>query len=363
MKIRIIKDHEKKSIYKQMIKKIYNKDQTFKNNKEGLFALVCNSKGVFYKKSKQVMITVSVEKDLHCQGVLICHEQQPKVLYLAFFEAVMEAKESVEHLLNYAEAYGKAQGCDKLVIGIDGHCNNGLGFVTIGSGHPSFGEAYNPAYYADFFKSFEGHTFVSYKDEVQSIAPRVEYLRNKLHLKMTPYTLEAADFSRKGLRASLKRYTDLNNNIFTDHSYYFRRDYDEDVELFKSMMPLMDHHNLLFVKKDGKDIGFILWYPDFNELVKKNKGAGILTFLQYKLLKRRPKTIKIVEIGVEAKYRGTPAIFILFNGVMEAAEKASHDSQQLISSWIHGDNSASRQITSRFAQKPYREYVTYEKKI
>lgn len=373
MEIKIIPAKAISSVYQQMIKTIYHQDPHFKNNKQGLLDLVCHPKSAFYQNSKQHRVAVMQNQTILCLAVLIQHKAKPEVLSIAFFEALPNAPEAVTFLMTYAKKHGKTLKATKMTIGIDGHCNHGLGFSLMTKGYPSFGEGYTPTYYLDYFKDFEQHRYISYEDRVAHIALVVNKYIEKMAKREADYTLEVSDFRRKltrqslkttqGFKQTMKRYTDLNNLLFKDHDYYFQREYEEDQELFQSMKPLLDNHNLIFIQKEGKDIGFILWYFDYNELVKPGYGAGVATFIKYRLLKKMPKKVKIVEIGVLPEYQGSPAILYLFREVMVRARQVNPGVEQLISSWISENNSPSRLVTSKFAKLEYRKYVTYERSI
>jgi len=367
MKIEKIPLHLWKKTFRQVISDIYSEDQSFKNNKEGIFSLVCNPRLSFYRKSKQEMIIIRENGIIQCFSVLICHEARSQVLCLSFFEARENAMDAVAALVNYAKNLGSEWGCKQLAIGLEGHCNYGLGFLYQGTGlhgqkTPSFGEAYSPLYYKDLLKEYHVHKYISFYDTIVQVKRRVSVYMERFEDAKHQYTFDYASFHGKGFVASMKRYTDLNNTIFAGHTSYFHRDYCEDIELFKSMAPLLNKENLIFIQKSGKDIGFILWYPDFNELVQVGKGAGLSTFFRYRVLKQMPSKVKIVEIGVDPRFRHSPAILFLFNAVIEATKHTSKYTH-LISSWIDEANVASSRVTEKFAHHHYKEFVTYEKNI
>jgi len=140
------------------------------------------------------------------------------------------------------------------------------------------------------------------------------------------------------------------------------RSYREDYHLFHSMRPLLKNENLIFAKKADKYIGFILWYPDFNELVAKGSGVGVLTFIKYKLFGKHPKAAKVVEIGIIDNYRNSSIMLMLFAKAIEAANRYKN-LNKILSSWILDENIPSKNTTQRYTKKPYKEFVTYEKDI
>ena len=201
---------------------------------------------------------------------------------------------------------------------------------------------------------------VSFRQDKAVIRGKVEEDAARILEKLPGVAFERPSFSRAGFTRAMEVYTRLNNSIFAGHRYYYPRTVAEDLELFRSMKPLLRPENLIFAKKDGQVIGYILWYPDFNELVRPGGTAGVATLLKYKILRRIPATGKVVEIGLEKKYERTGIIALLFREALNASHKKC---DKVISSWILEDNLSSGLAVRRYADQPYKEYFTYEKDL
>jgi len=339
-------------------KKIYGVDDSFKDNKAGIIKIVCGKNRHFYKNSKQTIISVKRNGEILCACVAIIHKNAPEMLSIAFFEALPDCREAVDMLMEHCQGWGRENKCAKMVISLDGHVNNGVAF-PVGGGFPSFGESYCPKYYHDYFENFSKIKLTSFYDDAKRVKaqmqrdlPQIEKIRGKI-------SLEYADFGW-GFGKTMERYTDLNNRIFPGHKYYFPREYKEDYDLFADMRPLLKNENLIFAKCEGEYVGFILWYPDFNELVPSGQGASVLTFFRYKILRRNPEAVKVVEIGVDRKFRRYGTIAALFNAALEATGKST---RKILSSWILDENIKSKAITMRYITKRYKDYYAYEKEI
>ena len=344
--------------YLSFMRTVYKDDANFKDNKTGVIKIACQKSRPFYRATLQEIVCVKNNGRILCACVLISNTRASGDLYLSFFEALPDCKDAVSILVDHADFFGKKHGCSKLVVALDGHVNYSVGFgQDIES--PSFGESYSPAYYHDYFDEFTKVKFVSYYDSRMLVHERIERDLKRFEDNVDETSLEHADFGR-GFEATMRRYTDLNNEIFAGHKYYSSRNYDEDMDLFRDMIPLLNNSNLIFAKQDGKDIGFVLWYPDFNELVPIGKGASVLTYIQHKLLGKQPKTAKVVEIGVLPEYRQKCVVLSLFAAALESC---SADVDKIISSWILDENSKSKAITRRYTSILNKEYFTYEKEI
>lgn len=344
--------------YLDFMKKVYKDDKNFKDNKTGVINIVCNENRAFFKASLQEMVAVKENGQILCACVLIINKKAPKELCVSFFEALPKCDEAVSMLLNYAEDFGRRNSCSKLVVALDGHVNYSVGFGG-NTGTPSFGESYSPLYYHKYFENYTKVKFVSFFDDAHLVKERIDEDIEKFKKQIDKISIEYADFG-KGFYKTMKRYTDLNNRIFEGHRYYSYRDYDEDVDLFKDLRPLLKNHNLIFAKLKGEDIGFILWYPDYNELVPVGKGASIMTFVKYKIFGKRPETSKVMEIAVAQEYRQFGAVLALFDAAIKSTSK---NTKKILSSWILDENSKSKAITFRYSKQHYKEFFTYEKEI
>lgn len=351
------------SEYFKFIDEIYEADEFFKDNKKGLINVICSEKSAFYKKSKQKMIRVTHGGQTLCQCILIYPNNSKEELSFSFFEALKGVEEAVNILMDEGISFGKSLGAKKIIIGLDGHCNNALGYIKKVEDFPGFGEVYNKDYYGDYFADnslYKEIKFVSFKGKIAKLRDKLERDSEKLFQRMWDIEFEKGDFSNSGFEKTMKRYTDFGNNVFGGHDYYYRRDYDEDYELFDSMRILLKNENMIFAKKDGEDIGLIFWYPDFNELVGKGKGAGIWTVIKYRVLGIRPKVIKIMEIGLKEKYKNTAIIGLLFKSVYDIVAGRYTD---VVSNWIMNDNLPSKKISKRYIEGMYKDYYLYERNI
>ncbi|MCL2632623.1 MAG: hypothetical protein FWD45_06025 [Coriobacteriia bacterium] len=343
--------------FEQSMRGFYRSDPLFKNNKSGTFRIVCNPRGAFYQNTAQRMIGVSDRGETLCQCVLIKRKAYDKVS-VAFFEAKPNATDAVSLMMDAVAVFAKTYGANQLDIALDGHCSYGVGFAQGASQTPPlFGESYNPEYYNDFFYGDKNAVgFTSYTDSLANIAARLDRLKHSSEI-----TVEPADF--RNFNDSIRLYTALCNSIFSNHRFCFYREEAEDLELFSGMKPLLSPHNLLFAKKDNQTIGFLLMYPDFNELVPAGGGAGVGTFIQHKVLRRPINTMKIVQIGVLPEFQSGRAIVQLFAEAIRLTRLHNPSINNVVSSWILDENRRSMSMVSQLAPKIHRRFFAYEKEV
>jgi hypothetical protein len=336
----------------------YKNDRLFKNNKSGILKLITDPRGEFFANSKILMAGASENGEILCVCAFICHKAHDAVS-ASFFEAREGAFAATEFIMEKGAAFAKECGRKRIEISLDGHCNYSVGFSVGPATSPIFGESYNPEFYGEFFKGSLEIGFSAYTDSLENVEARLKPFAPAL--KKRGIDVIEADF--KDFKDSIRRYSDLSNAIFQDHRYYFYRDYREDFRLFSAMKLLLKPCCILFAQKNGRDIGFLLMYPDFNELVDIGKGAGISTFIRHKILKRPISVIKIPEIGVLPEYQSGGAILFLLFEALRLARINYPSATNIVSGWILNENRKSINLVSKLAPNIYKRFAAYEKEV
>ncbi len=344
------------SQYLSFYKSIYCNDTYFKDNKSEIFQLVRDKKQSFRQNSTQKLIAVTEGGTVYTACLLIIHRNAPHTLFLGFFEAVSGAKAQVATLLGYATEYAQKHNCKKLVVGIDGHINNCVGFPRK-EGEMSFSENLGKEYYHEYFSELKQVKFTSYTGKCTTAYNALEKDTARIAKITKDFTIEQASFITD-YRKTIERYNALNNIVFADHPYYYKRELAEDFDMFRDFRLLLRNSNLLFATHRGKDVGFMFYYPDFNEIVDRGEGVSIKTF--FKFLTKKPQAYKIMEIGVLPEYRTKGIIVMLLHSAVSLSRKTA---KKIISSWIIEGNTASTLITKRYTQTQYKDFYVYEKEL
>lgn len=346
--------------YRAFYKDVYGADPCFKDNKSSLLPLVCGRGTAFRQNCWQQMVAVQTQGKTLCQCVLIQHSAYAGVMQLAFFEALPKAQKAVQALVDYARQKAGERGCQTLVAGLEGHCNYSVGFLRSHYNQPPvFGQAYNPPYYHSYFgaPAWREVRFVSVWEDICKLNARLFAAARRFGGKNIHF--EYGNFGA-GFKATMDRYTKLSNEIFTDHRYCFTRQAAEDFELFAPLRPLLNGNNMIFACEGQRTVGFLFWYPDFNDFVKSGGAAGVGTFAAYRLLRRRPAALKVVEIGVLPQYRKSGLILQLFGELNRVGTTLYPQIKQVASSWILEENEDSRRMSQKILRNAYKEFSAYE---
>ncbi len=322
-------------------------------------------KGLLYGKS-ELCRSVELEPLMVVENnkiIMICMlafaQRMPEYVQIGFFEAAESNPEAFRMILRRAEKFAQNKGADKITASLNIHVNYGLGFLASSYDKiQSFGMAHNPEFYHDFFEDtgFKAIDMVSYKKDMRAIKQLLP-IEISIRLKER-YAVREADFS--DFKSDCAVYTEINNRAFNEHLFYYTRKEEEDYELLRDMKHLMKSENLLFVEKAGMPVGFMLWYPDFNQIMSPSETVGIKTVIKNKLYGKNIDTFKIVEMGIVPEERNKGAILALFDYCFECIkDKYSF----MESGWILSDNFKSRNFGIKWADCESKTYKAYIKDL
>jgi len=322
-------------------------------------------KGLLYGKS-ELCKSIELEPLMVVKNgkiIMICMlafaQRMPEYIQIGFFEASELNIDAFQMILNRAEEFAKNKNANKITASLNIHVNYGLGFLASGYDKmQSFGMAHNPEFYHDFFikSGFEAIDMISYKKDMRNVN---SILSHETSMKLREkYTVRNSNFN--DFKKDCAIYTDINNKSFNKHLFYYPRKEEEDYELFKEMKYLMKPENLVFVEKNGVPVGFMLWYPDFNQVMNSSETVGLMTVIKNKLYGKNIDTFKIVEMGVIPEERNRGAILALFDYCFECIRnKYSY----MESGWILADNFKSRNFGIKWADSESKKYKAYIKDL
>ncbi|MDW7669569.1 MAG: hypothetical protein SCJ93_12150 [Bacillota bacterium] len=281
------------------------------------------------------------------------------ILQISFFESSTYKPKGFKLILDRAKSLAKEKGISKLSASLNIHVNYGLGFLASDyDKDQSFGMSHNPEFYHKYFEEngFNTVDLISYKKNMNGMERLLsDNLKKRLNKK---YSVRKIDF--KNFEKEIQLYTEINNQAFANHLFYYPRNLDEDMELFKDLKFLLKEENLLFVEKGKVPIGFMLWYPDYNQLMKSGESIGISTVIKNKLLSKKITTFKIVEIGVIQSEQNKGAILALFEYCFQCIKGRFKNFE---SSWILKGNEKSKAFGIKWSDGESKKYKAYIKEL
>lgn len=358
MNLKVLNEKDYLQYYK-FYKSIYKNRPKKKDDMGSMLLSILKNKSTINKRIKLKPLLVYSE-GVPIMGTLLAQvDDMSTYIQMSFFEALSENEKAFSLILEETKATGDLWGAVSISGSLNIHVNYGLGFLNAHfEKESSFGMNDNPEYYNHLFlkAGFEAIDLVTYKQKMEHFKlPLSERLIAKLSAKYTVRTMDYKHFKR-----DIQIYTDLNNDAFQQHLFYFKRNFEEDYELFKPFKILLKEENLLIVEKENRPVGFMLWYPDYNELIPSGKSLSLKTVIDHKLLRRKISTFKIVEIGVIQSEQKSGAILSLFNALNQIT-KGRFDYCE--SSWILKDNKDSSNFGMKWSEGQYKTYAAYTRSI
>ncbi len=360
MELVIVNSKEQKNKFIKFRRKIYNDNPQFVDNNTFMIKQLFASKTCFLDNKELIPLYIEDNNAVLCECLVVYAKDLPEYIQLCFFESEENVFEAVKLLIDKVIEIGRSFNCTKLVVGLNGHVNYGLGLLDSHfTEKNSFSSSANPSYYNDYFRklNFEEIKLNTYIiNSMEEKATRYATLINRVY---KGYTFKCLD--TKNLDYYSKIYTDLNNACFVNHRYYYKRSYKEDMEMLKELLLFMKPDSLIFAFKKDKPVGFILWYPDFNELIKPKEEFGIKAFIKNIFFNSRIKKAKIMEIGIVEECRKTGLAIGLINEMYLKLKKYGIKNAE--SSWVLEENHDSNNVCQAIADGFYKRYVAYEKEI
>ena len=341
-------------------KELYSGQRIFVDNNYYMLEEIFSGKLSFTRNMAVYPLTVTENDSVLCCGVAAYTDELPDYMQLCFFEALPEQDEAVNMLMSEAEKLGRKHGCKKVVVGLSGHVNYGLGLLDSHFDEKnSFSSAGNPKYYNDYFRSLGCEEVKLNSYFTASLDDRLKRFGRIIAKLERAY--EFRTFDKKRFDEYSRIYTDLNNACFEGHRYYYRRKYADDREMLKTLFLFMKEDSLIFAFRDGKPVGFIMWYPDYNELAEAGEIFGTKHFFRNLVRGKKIRTAKVMEYGVAEEYRSSGLPLALISRVFDTLKNYGCD--RVETSWILDENEDSNSFCKALCDTPYKSYVVYEKDI
>lgn len=289
----------------EFVYRLYAGNACFKDPQVHIARLFLNRSDSFTRACDIRPVTVEEGGRILCEAVFVYHRGLP-ALQVAFFEALPGQSAAVEVLLEAALQDARRRGLPRVVIGLNGHVCYGVGFLVNRHDEPiSFDSVYTPPYYADYFEArgYTAATLSTYRVQPDSV--RLDpALAARAAAAIRFRTMEPRRYGRE-----CELLGRLCNACLAGTPLYFERPPGAMRELLAPLRPLLRPENLIFALKDGREIGFLFWHPDYNQVLAggvRNSLAKLL--LLYGLRRRRIDRFKLNAVGVLPEHRGGAAL-------------------------------------------------------
>lgn len=296
---------------------LYTDNLFYRKSEEDILRMIIEGPTDFYLHA-QVLPIIVMEKDITvCRFAFIIDKNMPDYVQIAFFEA-QKVENLIENIEN--EAKKRFSSCSKICFGLNGHLNYGAGLLLNNFDKtPVFGLPYSMDYYKDYFSSYSIRKIKSFAFDLK-ISEKYKKLAARIKIDES---INIRILDKKRLKSESAIYTNLNNLCFQEHPFWTDRTATEDLELFEPFKFLLQNEHLIFAYDNDKPIGFLLWFPDFNQLLNTNRELKANSLLSIDVLRNKYtnaiKTFRLVEIAVLPNYRKKGVEMLLINKMLEQA--------------------------------------------
>ncbi|MBN2893161.1 MAG: hypothetical protein JXL97_14925 [Bacteroidales bacterium] len=369
MKFIEVNNNFQKELFLQLPAKIYKNYMNYRTTNEETAEWLSFEKTEFHKHAKVTPYIIALKEEIIGRFTLIVDQNMPEYCQIAFLEFTENTPLNLSSLLKkfVTEKHLK---CSKILIGLNGHLNYGAGILQNKFDKtPAFELPYTRNYYPEYFLEFDKKlvsTFFFKFDNLPENVKKYErfYPSNKFKIRH----LNSDNFEEE-----IKIYTELNNGSFQKHLYWTNRTYKEDLELYAPFKKILTPDNLLIAEYNGNPIGFLLWLPDFNQLLKNNneflKFDKNLSHEEFKTKYiTKIDTFRIMEIAIIPEFQRKRIDLMLFTELMRAISKTNY--KYCEGGFILNENVDSMNMSQKYLKRLFdpkaeihRQYAIYETNI
>ena len=130
MQLVYVKNRNQMKIYLSLFSSIYEGNSCVRNSNEYIIKQLFKGKTPFCKGKYIQPVYISEQNQPIAQCIFIHTEKLEGTLQVSFFEAFPEKQVAIDMLINEAIKICREKGLKRVVIGINGHVNYGLGLLV-----------------------------------------------------------------------------------------------------------------------------------------------------------------------------------------------------------------------------------------
>jgi hypothetical protein len=363
MKIKKVESAKDRKIFIDIPRLIYKDNNCRRDTEESITKLLINGPTLFHTHAAVIPCLLFDDHSNVAGRCAFIHDRNlPDTIQVAFFEAIPGLEKVVPALKETARALFKEPR--NLVVGLNGHLNYGAGFLLNHFDRaPVFGLPYTQSYYPEYFSELSCRTTVSFRFPLKQFYSWQDKMNRD---GFDTQGISVRFMNKKKLKKEIELYTHIDNTSFSSTKYWYwsNRNPGENFELFNPFKPLIDNENLIFAEKNGKPAGFLLWYPDFNELAPSGRDLGLVDVIRYRL-KNPIKTVRFTEVALLPEFRRSPAVLAMILKMIGPLRQKGYEYCE--GGFIFEENMNSIVMTRRFLERsfgiplePFRKYGIYE---
>jgi len=337
--------------------RVYAGNSCYRDSLMPILDTFLDQRDSFTSESYVRPMQVTSNGEVAAQCVLVHHPGLP-VLQVAFFDALPDRSAAVGRLIEEARAEARRRGLSRIVAGLNGHVWYGVGYLADAFDLPCpFDSIYTPEYYLSYWSEHADavHTLSTYRFDLSVARPSDPALR-RAYSRIQFRTMDMAKFRQEAILLG-----ELSNRFFAGTYLYFERDPYDMYRLLRSIRPLLEAENLIFACRDGEEIGFLFWHPDFNELIPGGRrNSTLATGVRCLLGKSRIRHAKLNAMGIDPRYHGSSTSAGLLG---ELVRSCAGRFESIETNFVWDNNRKSRLLNRHLPHQEVRHYKTFELEV
>ncbi|MEL6343128.1 MAG: GNAT family N-acetyltransferase [Myxococcota bacterium] len=321
-----------------------------------------NGDGIFYTAFQDGKLVGRICAHVHHAANMRHGERAAS---FGYFDCVDDG-EVAQALLEAAEAFGRARGCDLIRGNMNLTAHQEIGVLTEGAENPPFlAQIYTPAHIAGLLEAC-GYTaskpMTSFiKDDLETYEPeRLLGARHRDLMQQDGFVFRPFDMRR--FAEETERIREVLNAAMQENYLYMPMTAEQARFQLGPLKMIMDPSLVMMAEHDGDAIGVTLCLPDINPMLRQMRSRlwpwGWWTALR---MRRRLKGASIIIILVKPAYQSRGVTRVLTYLLMQALQQGGYT--HVGGTWIGDDNLPSLRSAQAVGMKPYHRLHMYEKSL
>ncbi|NUM71937.1 MAG: hypothetical protein HUU43_13895 [Ignavibacteriaceae bacterium] len=310
---------------------------------------------IAYKNGEAVGRIAAIKNDLHNE----VHKE--KTGFFGFFETI-DDQEVTNTLLDTVKEWLKKRGMN-IMRGPASHSSNDEWGLLIDEfvDPPMILMPYNPPYYQKLLENYglkKSMDLLAYKlnYDVQS---NVDKIKRAADIAQRRSNVKVRNINFKKFNEELELIKDLYNKTWQPNWGFVPLTSKEIDMVAADLKQLAVQELAMFAMIDGKNVGFTLTLPDYNQIFRKMNGR-LFPFGIFKLLLGRKKInrCRVIMLGVLPEYQKKGIDAVLYKEITERGGRIGFRIGE--ASWILEDNEMMVKSAQMMQGERYKTYRVYD---
>jgi GNAT superfamily N-acetyltransferase len=282
-----------------------------------------------------------------------------------FFEC-FDDDEVANALVDTADQWVRAKGCDRLVGPMDFTMNDEVGILIEGFDlRPMLKQPWHPPYYQRLMEEACGLTkaqdLLMWNLEVSdrsSVLPVIDQLAEQVEPK---HGIKVRHMRKKDMEAEVRRFVEVYNAAWSKNWGFVPISEAEMKQTAKDMKLIIDEDWLWVAETpEGETVGVALTIPDFNQAIEKANGRLFpIGWARILWQKRKIDRVRVGFLGVKPEYQHTGVAAKFYVEHFETATWKPQDGGEM--GWILESNDAMNRGMEAMGGRVVKKYRLYER--